>query len=297
MTPAIPTDLVTPLGAYLRLRGPGRASFLLESVDQGRLGRYSLIGSGTRIVDIHEAERLPESCFVVADRLVRFDHVLGVAEVLKGDPDEIAALLETPIAAPPGGSGFPSGPIRRFPEQAEHEAGVVRCKEYITAGDAFQIVLSQRFALPYAGDPVHLYRALRFINPSPYMFCLRLPGGFSLVGSSPEVHVKVTDGHVQIRPIAGTRKRGDTPEADEALRLERCEDEMINRRAHRGGVFHRGRLAPVHGLERPVRAIGGGDREFLRRSGGFARGCRAQRARVGRARGDPFGDLTDGGVG
>ena len=55
MTPAIPTDLVTPLGAYLRLRGPGRASFLLESVDQGRLGRYSLIGSGTRIVDIHEA--------------------------------------------------------------------------------------------------------------------------------------------------------------------------------------------------------------------------------------------------
>ena len=111
MTPAIPTDLVTPLGAYLRLRGPGRASFLLESVDQGRLGRYSLIGSGTRIVDIHEAERLnepvvghvgydwiteleptvplpaagrglPVSQFVVADRLVRFDHVKGVAEVL-----------------------------------------------------------------------------------------------------------------------------------------------------------------------------------------------------------------------
>ena len=102
MTPAIPTDLVTPLGAYLRLRGPGRASFLLESVDQGRLGRYSLIGSGTRIVDIHEAERLnepvvghvgydwiteleptvplpapgrglPVSQFIVADRLVRFD--------------------------------------------------------------------------------------------------------------------------------------------------------------------------------------------------------------------------------
>jgi anthranilate synthase component 1 len=71
---------------------------------------------------------------------------------------------------------------------------------------------------------MHLYRALRFINPSPYMFCLRLPGGISLVGSSPEVHVKVTEGNVQIRPIAGTRKRGATPEADEALRLELLDD-------------------------------------------------------------------------
>jgi anthranilate synthase component 1 len=104
------------------------------------------------------------------------------------------------------------------------EKSVEDSKEFIRAGDIFQIVLSQRFSVPYEGDPVHLYRALRFVNPSPYMFCLRLPGGFSLVGSSPEVHVKVTDGHVQIRPIAGTRKRGETPEADEALRRELLDD-------------------------------------------------------------------------
>ena len=116
------TDLLSPLGAYLRLRGEGRASFLLESVEQGRLGRYSLVGSGSRVVSFEEAERcgepvvgylaydfvakieptvplpepsygLPESRFVVPDRLVRFDHVRGVAEVLHGDPDETEGLL------------------------------------------------------------------------------------------------------------------------------------------------------------------------------------------------------------
>jgi anthranilate synthase component 1 len=104
------------------------------------------------------------------------------------------------------------------------EKSVEDAKEFIRAGDIFQIVLSQRFSIPYSGDPIHLYRALRHINPSPYMFCLNLPGGFSLVGSSPEVHVKVTDGNVQIRPIAGTRKRGVTPEDDERLRLELLDD-------------------------------------------------------------------------
>jgi len=101
---------------------------------------------------------------------------------------------------------------------------VLDAKEYIRAGDIFQIVLSQRFSLPYAGDPVHLYRSLRFINPSPYMFCLLLPEGIALVGSSPEVHVKVTDGEVQIRPIAGTRKRGATTEADADLAEELLAD-------------------------------------------------------------------------
>src|SRR5437867_2659701 len=117
------TDLLTPLGGYLRLRGEGRASFLLESVEQGRLGRYSLVGSGSRLVDLAEAEAsgeavvgylgydhvarleptvhlpaagpdVPESLFVVADIFIRFDHVTGTAEVLRGDPEEVASLLE-----------------------------------------------------------------------------------------------------------------------------------------------------------------------------------------------------------
>src|SRR5919199_4211090 len=124
-TTEIATDLITPLGAYLRVRAEGRASFLLESVERGRLGRFSFVGSGARVVPFEEAERLdvplvgylgydfvakleptvplpedgpgfPESAFVVADALVRFDHAQGVAEVLAGDPADVGALLDEP---------------------------------------------------------------------------------------------------------------------------------------------------------------------------------------------------------
>src|SRR5262249_31140441 len=159
--------LLTPLAAYLRLRSPGAGSFLLESVDQGRLGRYSLVGSGARLVDVHEAERctepvvghigydwiaeleptvplpdtgpgLPTSRFVVADRLIRFDHVAGVSEVIRGDRDEMTALLAEPVEVPSPRSGHPAGPLARFPDRARYEADVLRCKDYIRAGDAFQ---------------------------------------------------------------------------------------------------------------------------------------------------------------
>ncbi len=107
--------------------------------------------------------------------------------------------------------------------RGEFEANVLRVQEYIRAGDAFQVVISQRFQTPFAGDPLELYRALRFVNPSPYMFCLQLDG-FALVGSSPEVHVRAVDGRVEIRPIAGTRRRGETPELDAALAEELLAD-------------------------------------------------------------------------
>ena len=81
-------------------------------------------------------------------------------------------------------------------------------EEYIRAGDIFQFVPSQRFETDFAGDAAHLYRALRFVNPSPYMFCLKFAGDFALVGSSPEVHVRSIHGRIDIRPIAGTRWRG-----------------------------------------------------------------------------------------
>src|SRR3954468_24750361 len=154
MTTAIATDLITPLGAYLRLRGSGRGSFLLESVEHGRLGRHSFVGAGTRLVSLDEAEALnlpvvgfvsydhvarlepsvplpddgpglPESRFVVADTLVRFDHVRGVAEVLHGDAD----ALEGPLPPVPRGVGT-RGMLRRFPDQAEHERRVRRAKDY-----------------------------------------------------------------------------------------------------------------------------------------------------------------------
>ncbi|MEI8105148.1 MAG: anthranilate synthase component I family protein [Actinomycetes bacterium] len=248
------TDLLTPLGAYLRLRAPGRASFLLESVDQGRLGRYSLVGGGTRLVDAAEAERcgepvvghigydwiteleptvplpdagsgLPVSRFVVADQLLRFDHVQGVSEVLRGDPEEIAALLAAPLDAPSADSGHSSGPLVRFPDQATHEAGVLRCKEYIRAGDAFQIVLSQRAERPTSATPLAIYRALRRINPSPYLFLLELDD-YALIGSSPETHVKLEGTRASLNPIAGTIAAGEG-DAEHLLSSEKDRAEHV----------------------------------------------------------------------
>jgi anthranilate synthase component I len=237
MTPTtLTTDLHTPLGAYLRLREVGRASFLLESVDQGRLGRHSFVGWGDRLVSFEEAEALdepvvgylgydhiakleptvplpddgpglPESRFIVADVFLRFDHVSGTAEVIRGDADEVAALLARPLAQPPDGRAA-GGPTVRFPDRAEHERRIGRVQEHIRRGDAFQIVLSQRAERPTTATPLAVYRALRRINPSPYLFLLELDG-LALVGSSPETHVKVEGSRASLNPIAGTTDRGE----------------------------------------------------------------------------------------
>ena len=186
---------------------------------------------------------LPEMMFLIADTVVAFDHrnrrikviacafpgELGVEESRREALGRIQVLLgklSRPVAMPPFSASLKADqlPVESNVTREVFEKSVRDVKEFIRAGDIFQIVLSQRFSIPYEGDPLHLYRALRFVNPSPYMFCLRLPGGISLVGSSPEVHVKVTEGNVQIRPIAGTRKRGSTPEADAALAGELLAD-------------------------------------------------------------------------
>jgi anthranilate synthase component 1 len=232
VTTAIPTDLLTPLGAYLRLCAAGRASFLLESVERGRLGRNSWIGAGSRLVSFDEAERLelpvvgylgydhaatleptvplpaagprfPESRLVVADTLVRFDHGAGLAEVVAGDRDEIEELLARTVE-PPAAGGFGSpGPLRRFPSRERYEEIVRMAKEHIVAGDAFQIVPSQRAERPTSASPLDVYRALRRVNPSPYLFLLDLDG-IALVGSSPERLVACEEMRASLVPIAGT---------------------------------------------------------------------------------------------
>ena len=106
----------------------------------------------------------------------------------------------------------------------EFGEGVERIRELIHAGDAFQVVLSQRLDMPYKGRPFDLYRVLRTVNPSPYLYFLELDG-LNLVGSSPEVLVRVEDGTVTVRPIAGTRPRGGSPEEDRALALDLQADE------------------------------------------------------------------------
>jgi anthranilate synthase component I len=238
VTPArISTDLLTPLGAYLRLRAVGGASCLLESVEQGRLGRHSFIGTGTRVVDFAEAETadepvvgylaydhvatleptvpipaegpdLPESRFVVAETLVRFDHGSGTAEVLAGERGEIERLLESELVFNEHKVRSPAGPTRRSPERTEYEAGVRRVQDLIRAGDAFQVVLSQRAERPTAATALELYRALRRVNPSPYLFLLELDE-LALIGSSPETLVKCEAGRASVNPIAGTTHPGE----------------------------------------------------------------------------------------
>lgn len=112
-------------------------------------------------------------------------------------------------------SGSLPEPVANVTRERFH-AMVRKAKDYILAGDIFQVVLSQRFRLPFRLPPFALYRALRRTNPSPFLFFLDLDG-FTLVGSSPEILVRLRDGKVTIRPIAGTRKRGKTPEEDKAL--------------------------------------------------------------------------------
>jgi anthranilate synthase component 1 len=124
--------------------------------------------------------------------------------------------LMAPISLPaPAASAAIPEPSSNLSE-ARYCANVEKAKAYITAGDIFQVVLSQRFAVKIACDPFAIYRALRSINPSPYMFFLRMDG-LSLIGASPEMLVKVRGRRVEYGPIAGTRPRGATPEQDEAL--------------------------------------------------------------------------------
>ncbi len=101
---------------------------------------------------------------------------------------------------------------------ADYSAMVARAKDYITAGDIFQVVLAQRFTCPFPLPPLALYRALRRVNPSPFLYFLDLPG-FAVVGSSPEILVRVRDGEITVRPIAGTRPRGRSQEEDRAAEL------------------------------------------------------------------------------
>jgi len=117
----------------------------------------------------------------------------------------------------------PPIPFESNVTQQKFEANVLKAKEYITAGDIIQVVGSQRFTIPVKASPIDIYRAARSVNPSPYMFLLEL-GGFSLVGASPEIHVRCEDGKVEIRPIAGTRRRCGSEEEDKALQSELLAD-------------------------------------------------------------------------
>ena len=191
----------------------------------------------------HDDLNVPDAVFFLTDTLLIFDHherrIKIVANAHVTDPaaadaaydaavakiDELGSRLERPVRSrllPIGQEINPLEPTVNM-TQAEYVTMTEAMQEFIRAGDIFQVVPSQRFEVPFDGPALDLYRALRLINPSPYMFCLKL-GEMALVGSSPELHVRCESGKVQIRPIAGTRPRGADAAEDDRLCAELLAD-------------------------------------------------------------------------
>jgi anthranilate synthase component 1 len=185
----------------------------------------------------------PVMYFLIADQLLIFDRVAQTLIVLvnavlddfanpeeayenaTGEIDRLVSLLEQPAPHQPATlpDEVPSAEFDSNVSKEKFFANVLKAKEYITAGDIIQVVGSQRFSTPVKNSPLDIYRAARSINPSPYMFLLEL-NGFALVGASPEIHVRCEDGQVEIRPIAGTRRRGSDPAEDKSLETELLAD-------------------------------------------------------------------------
>jgi anthranilate synthase component 1 len=158
---------------------------------------------------------------------VRADKAMSAQAAFAAATERLAAVvhaLDRPLdkASEVAIDASPAKPISNT-TPAQFKTMVARAKDYIAAGDIFQVVLSQRFELPFALPPFALYRALRRINPSPYLYFLDF-GSFAIAGSSPEIMVKTAGGIVTIRPIAGTRRRGATPREDLALEAELLAD-------------------------------------------------------------------------
>ena len=182
----------------------------------------------------------PDILLMVSEEILVFDNLSGKVLLLThANPEEVDAynrgvarvseLAEQlrEIQAKPQKHANPSKVeeadfISGFTQQGFEDA-VLKAKDYITDGDIMQVVLSQRLSIPYNASPLNLYRALRCLNPSPYMFYLNLDD-FHIVGSSPEILVRLEDNTVTVRPIAGTRRRGITPEQDIALEHELLAD-------------------------------------------------------------------------
>ena len=291
-------DCQTPVSAFLKLRNanPADPAFLLESADQGRVGRYSFIGyrphkvlrwslgdpgdpyalAAAELARFDPAQLpglppfaggavgmfaydlvrtveplgdpnpdpvgLPDLALMLTDALVVFDHLLHTVTVIAnvytdGDLEasyrqaaDTIAEVRWRLGGPVPHPARPPAPGRVAPEftsnmsRDQFEAIVSRIIEYIYAGDAFQVVPSQRWSAAVPVQAFSIYRGLRAVNPSPYMYFLDF-GDFEIAGASPEPLITVAGRRVSTRPIAGTRPRGESPEQDAALAEELLADE------------------------------------------------------------------------
>lgn len=244
-----PTDPLADLEALLTANAPMEIPEVGEFWN-GAIGYFSY--DVVRLIERlpnppARTARIPDALFVFSDALVIIDNLRAHARVVVGVPvapamsdaaleadyKRAVAEIDATVARLRAAGSLPSldldgdtapaqGTSSYAPEK--FKADVQRIKEYIVAGDAFQVLLARRIEVPHDFSSETLYRALRVINPSPYMYHLILDG-VELVGSSPELLVRVGSGKVTVRPIAGTRRRGRTPAEDEAMRAELIADE------------------------------------------------------------------------
>ena len=230
-----PLDLLRrEMGESIPMDLPGLPAFAGGAV--GMLA-YDVVRYFERLPDSTEDDlRVPDLAMMMVDLVVVFDHAKNLLKIVcmtdgtaEGydragrEIDRVVERLAAPLPPLPNDRHTP-GPVTANVTQAEFESMVARMKTYITQGDGVQMVPSQRFETPVQAHPVTVYRALRSINPSPYMFLLRF-GDFDVVGASPELLVSLHGRRARVRPIAGTRWRGETPEEDDALAVELLADE------------------------------------------------------------------------
>jgi anthranilate synthase component 1 len=228
-------------GMHIPVRLPDLPPFVCGAV--GYMG-YDAVRWFEKIPDNNQDDLgMDDAVMMFFSRLLVFDHVRhqihlianvftdgkteGLEEDYRAAIDDIEAMearLEDPIEPLPRRKLSERIPLRSNMTKAQYEDAVVRAKEYIAAGDIFQVVLSQRFEIGLNAHPFEIYRALRVVNPSPYMFYLKIDDR-SIIGASPEMLVRATGRRLEYRPIAGTRKRGATETEDLLLGEEMRADE------------------------------------------------------------------------
>jgi anthranilate synthase component 1 len=203
---------------------------------------YDLVRKWERLPGIKPVEPdLPESIFTACRHLIVFDHFSHMVKVVvfahlveAADPEQIyrqacqevtqtIMKLSAPLPGRSKDESFHLTGLEPNLQRKDFEAAVAKAKEYIVAGDVIQVVLSQKFTAQVAGEDLILYRNLRSVNPSPYMFYLNFDD-IKLIGASPEILVRLTDGKIELRPIAGTRPRGNTPDEDQLYEKELLSD-------------------------------------------------------------------------
>lgn len=243
---ALPDDIFSALKKELE----GISQPQIEGLPYFKGGAAGFIGyENTELLEpvlgiTEKSSEQPDSCLGIFRELIAFDHLKHQLILICNvhiKPDQSSAeqftlaqerlsALKTLLSAPrphPGPFSITSY-IKQEIDSARFTESFNRIKEHILDGDVFQLVLSEKFSAEFDGDPFHVYRALRMINPSPYMYILEMPGDMKVIGTSPEDLVRVKDGKAAILPIAGTRRRGTTATDDNRLAEQLMNDPKEN---------------------------------------------------------------------